>query len=217
MRKCKQVISLILVLTMMFAILSVGIVQGAAADGRKIYADPPSEPALVGDVDRDGKFDITDVYVLRSSLLKRSGYIDYTNMDPGELNFKIANCYKGDEVDHEPVIDISDIYYLRCYLIGRPEGLNKGIGESVYPEPTTATITIYGLDGQSETKEFNVGDTFDVYTSLNVKNNGNDIQIASATYSARERWVDSETPDWFSTTRLPPVSTTALYSIPMTI
>ena len=32
----------------------------------------------------------------------------------------------------------------------------------------TATITIYGLDGTTEVKEFNVGDEFTVYTTLDV-------------------------------------------------
>ena len=47
MRKCKQVISLFLVLTMMFAILSVGIVQGAAADTNEIYQVPPVRTCAV--------------------------------------------------------------------------------------------------------------------------------------------------------------------------
>ena len=56
-------------------------------------------------------------------------------------------------------------------------------------EPTEApkaTITIYSLDGSSETKEFNVGDTFTVYTTLNVKDSAPDgiASInASQTYS----------------------------------
>ena len=60
--------------------------------------------------------------------------------------------------------------------------------EPTEPEPTTvepttveptdapptgkAIVTIYGLDGESETKEFNVGDTFTVYTTLNTANIG---------------------------------------------
>ena len=59
MRKCKQVVSLLLVLCMMFAVISVGIVQGAAADDVSIYAEPQSEPALLGDIDRNGKVNIT--------------------------------------------------------------------------------------------------------------------------------------------------------------
>ena len=54
MRKCKQVVSLLLVLCMMFAVISVGIVQGAAADTDQIYQDPPHDPALLGDIDRNG-------------------------------------------------------------------------------------------------------------------------------------------------------------------
>ncbi|MBQ3329912.1 MAG: hypothetical protein IJG87_01905, partial [Ruminococcus sp.] len=39
--------------------------------------------------------------------------------------------------------------------------------EPTQPAGDKATVTIYGLDGKSETKEFNVGDTFTVYTTLN--------------------------------------------------
>ena len=96
MRKCKQVISLILVLTMMFAILSVGIVQGAAADTNEIYQVPPSEPALLGDVDRNGRVNGFDVIALKNSIAHNfaAGYLDYTKMAKDSIDFKVANCNK---------------------------------------------------------------------------------------------------------------------------
>lgn len=42
------------------------------------------------------------------------------------------------------------------------------VGIATTSAAETATITIYGLDGTSEVKEFNVGDEFTVYTTLNV-------------------------------------------------
>ncbi|MBQ6413444.1 MAG: hypothetical protein IJI19_08200, partial [Ruminococcus sp.] len=191
MRKCKQVISLILVLTMMFAILSVGIVQGAAADTNSNYKDPPHEPALLGDVNRDGKINGNDVYVLKNSIARNysKGYINYNEISVDSIDFKVADCYKDEEVGLQKKIDGKDVFLLQQYIAHVSEARDKGIGEPVYPDPTTATITIYGLNGQSETKEFNVGETFDVYTSLNVKKSGNDIQIASA--SGDQNFTDS--------------------------
>ena len=191
MRKCKQVISMLLVLCMMFAVVSVGIVQGAAADKPQIYQDPPSEPALLGDVNRDGRVDGTDVLILKMSITKQfaQGYLDYNSMPTNSLEFKIANCYKDEAT---PVIDGNDALLIKQFIAHKANAMDKGIGEPVYPDPTEpptqaptdeetkATITIYGLNGQSETREFNVGDTFNVYTSLNVKKAGSDIQIASA-------------------------------------
>ena len=193
MRKCKQVISLFLVLTMMFAILSVGIVQGAAADTNEIYQVPPSEPALLGDVDRNGRVNGFDVIALKNSIAHNfaAGYLDYTKMAKDSIDFKVANCNKNGDGATER-IDGFDVFLLQQYIAHIPEARDKGIGEPVYPDPTEpptqaptdedtrATVTIYGLNGQSETREFNVGDTFNVYTSLNVKKAGSDIQIASA-------------------------------------
>lgn len=42
------------------------------------------------------------------------------------------------------------------------------VGMATTTAAETATITIYGLDGTTEVKEFNVGDEFTVYTTLNV-------------------------------------------------
>ena len=75
---------------------------------------------------------------------------------------------------------------LRQWIANKKVAQDKGIGEPVY---TTATITIYGLNGQSETKEFNIGDSFTVYTSLNAKKSGEDVQIAAA--SGEQTFTDS--------------------------
>ena len=246
MRKCKQVISLILVLTLLFAMMSVGIVQTAAADGENIYTNPPSEPALLGDVNRDGRVNMQDVYVLRSSIANKSGYLNYKEYAENTIEFKVADVFKDYELGMKETIDLKDVYLLRQWLAHQTAAQDKGIGEpvDVDPEPTeaptqeptqaptqpkptdppvpteaptvapkpteapteapkpteapteppkpteapteapkpteapteapkpteepakTATITIYGLNGQSETKEFNIGDTFTVYTSL---------------------------------------------------
>ncbi|MBQ7217906.1 MAG: hypothetical protein IJS27_00265, partial [Ruminococcus sp.] len=227
MRKCKQVISLILALTLMFTMLSVGIVQTSAADDDdEIYANPPSEPALLGDVNRDGEVNLLDVYVLRSSIAKRTGYLRYADYSENTIEFKVADVFKDYEEDLPEAIDLKDVYLLRSWLAHRDEAQDKGIGEPVYVdpteppveptdapvvptqapteapteyEPTTATVTIYGLNGQSETREFHIGDTFSVYTSLNVKKSGNDVQIASAagsqTYSDSILTLTSETDD----------------------
>ncbi|MEE3492371.1 starch-binding protein, partial [Ruminococcus sp.] len=60
------------------------------------------------------------------------------------------------------------------------------------PKPTEApvgkaTVIVSGLDGESETKEFNVGDSFTVYTTLNTsayENGGIDAIDGSQTYTA---------------------------------
>ena len=59
-------------------------------------------------------------------------------------------------------------------------------------EPTTeqtATITIYGFNGQSETKTFNVGDTFDVYTYLNASDLADGGKLANV--NASQTYTDS--------------------------
>nr|WP_316614812.1 hypothetical protein [uncultured Ruminococcus sp.] len=205
MRKCKQVVSLLLVLCMMFAVISVGIVQGAAADDVSIYTDPPSEPALLGDIDRNGKVNINDVYTLKNSLAHYTslGYLNYSTMSKDSIEFKIADCFKDEEYGLTKKIDINDVYLLKRFLAHAADARDKGIGEPIYVDPTepptqaptdeatTATITIYGLNGQYETKEFNVGDSFTVYTSLKVqkKKSGNAIQVAAA--SGDQNFTDS--------------------------
>ena len=56
------------------------------------------------------------------------------------------------------------------------------------PVPATATITIKGLDGKTEVKTVNVGDSFNVYTTLNVSDALADSMISAVnayqTYSA---------------------------------
>ena len=42
------------------------------------------------------------------------------------------------------------------------------VGITTTSAADTATITIYGLDGTTEVKEFEVGDEFTVYSTLNV-------------------------------------------------
>ena len=48
--------------------------------------------------------------------------------------------------------------------------------EPTQPEPTVpankAVVTIYGIDGSSKTKTFNIGDTFTVYTTFDASKNG---------------------------------------------
>ncbi len=124
-----------LVLCMMFAVVSVGIVQGAAADKPQIYQDPPSEPALLGDVNRDGRVDGTDVLVLKMSITKQfaQGYLDYNSMPTNSLEFKIANCYKDEAT---PVIDGNDALLIKQFIAHKANAMDKGIGEPVYPDPT---------------------------------------------------------------------------------
>ncbi|MEE3492598.1 MAG: hypothetical protein VZQ45_06335, partial [Ruminococcus sp.] len=186
MRKCKQVISLILALSLLFTMMSVGIVQTAAADDVVIYTDPPSQPALLGDVNRDGRVNMQDVYVLRSSVANKTGYLKYKDYGENTIEFKVADVFKDYEVGLKETIDLKDVYLLRSWIAHREEAQGKGIGE---PVDTTATITIYGLNGQSETRKFNKGDSFDVYTSLNVKKSGEDVQIAAA--SGEQTFTDS--------------------------
>ncbi|WP_316637666.1 hypothetical protein, partial [uncultured Ruminococcus sp.] len=47
------------------------------------------------------------------------------------------------------------------------------------PAPQTATITIYGFDGQSDTKEFKLGDKFTVYTTLSAADKNGHKSFAS--------------------------------------
>ena len=47
------------------------------------------------------------------------------------------------------------------------------------PAPQTATITIYGFDGQYETKEFNIDDEFTVYTTLSAADKNGHKSFAS--------------------------------------
>ena len=61
-------------------------------------------------------------------------------------------------------------------VINMPASFNLG------PAPTTLTVTITGPNGQVETKEFNVNDTFTVYTVLNTSSivNGNIANVAGS-------------------------------------
>ena len=141
MRNCKQVISMILVLAMLFAVVSVGMVQGAAAGNTIIYQDPPSEPALLGDVNRDGKVDMLDVTALRSSLAYKNNYLDYRNYSENTIEFKVADVYNDFKEEGLAIekIDMKDITLLRQWIANKKVAQDKGIGEPVY---TTATITI---------------------------------------------------------------------------
>ena len=212
MRKTKQVISMILALTMLLSIFSVGIVQTSAAadDEEAIYQDPPYDPPLLGDIDRNGRVDGNDVFALKSSIAKKAGFIRYDQISKDSVDFRVADCFVDAEIGQEKTINGNDVWLLRCYVAHKHEAEGKGIGEPIdvlptepapteAPEPTetqapqpteeplkTATITIYGLNGQSETKEFNIGDTFKVYTSLNVASNS-----PIAALSATQTFTDS--------------------------
>lgn len=62
------------------------------------------------------------------------------------------------------------------------------VGLTATSAADTATITIYGLDGTTEVKEFNVGDEFTVFTTLNVSASAANGMVGSVqgtqTYSA---------------------------------
>ena len=62
------------------------------------------------------------------------------------------------------------------------------VGIATTSAAETATVTIYGLDGTTEVKEFNVGDEFTVYTTLDVSASVINGQVGSVqgsqTYSA---------------------------------
>lgn len=51
-------------------------------------------------------------------------------------------------------------------------------GQAVVPTEPTAEITVYGLDGKTETKTYNVGETFTVYTTLNLTKAADDAKMA---------------------------------------
>ncbi|MBQ6498576.1 MAG: hypothetical protein IJI48_01575 [Ruminococcus sp.] len=61
-------------------------------------------------------------------------------------------------------------------VISMPASFNLG------PAPTTLAVTITGPNGKAETKEFNVNDTFTVYTVLNTSSiaNGNIANVAGS-------------------------------------
>lgn len=76
MRKSKRIISLILVLTMILSIFSIGIIQTSAAVNEENYQNPPYEPALLGDIDRNGRIDGNDVFVLSALSQKEKDISD---------------------------------------------------------------------------------------------------------------------------------------------
>jgi cell division septation protein DedD len=187
MRKFKQTVCVLLVLVMMFSVMSVGVVQSSAAVDPELYGDYPTP--ILGDINRDGYVNGLDVYYLKASIAGGiDGYINYNPARPeavskDSIEFRIANCYKDDEIffGQAPSVDGLDAWLIQCYIAGHDAAEGSGIGDPI--DVGTADITIYGLNGQSETKTFNVGDTFTVYTSLNASKafDGGRISSVNAT------------------------------------
>ena len=67
-----------------------------------------------------------------------------------------------------PDCDGSEDWFYNCIYVASDEP-EYPTEEPEYPTEAydKAIVTVYGLDGESETREFNVGDTFTVYTTLN--------------------------------------------------
>ena len=174
MKQTKRAVSLLLVMTMIIAMFTICTVPASAAD--------PQDIPLLGDVDRNGRITVTDALQLQQSLSHRTGSLDYRGMTEDDIEFRIANTY------HDSKIDAVDVFYIQLFCSHDSRAQDKGIGEPIdMPEnpteaptsaptesateaptfaPGKATVTVHGLNGQSNTREFNVGDTFTVYTTL---------------------------------------------------
>ncbi len=199
MKKTKRAVSLLLVLAMIVAMFTVGLTQTGAAG----YDGPP----ILGDVDGDGSVTLLDALNLQLSLVDRQGYIstaEYNSMPHTQKEFRVANCYK------DEVIDLIDVLWIQLYRVDNKAAIDAGIGKPLDELPTeptqpatvkptetqapttkpvgTATVTLKNNGVEYETKTFNVGDTFTVYTILNTSS----IDSGKISTAAGEQYYTKE-------------------------
>ena len=149
-----------------------------------------------GDADANGEFDYFDVITLRR----------YLNELPVSDFDEIAS-----DVDFDGIVDIIDVA-LMCRVLANMTTFERWDAMHIWASTgvvqdskidtdkkenpissigsgSIAVITIYGFNGQSETMQINVGDTFDVYTYLNASDLTDSGKIAAI--NASQMYTDS--------------------------
>ena len=129
---------------------------------------------LRGDANTDGVLDITDVTTIQRVLAEHSvwsydevaadadldGIVDI--IDAVLLSRILAVMTTFERWDNSYMLANTGIAHDRLYETNSSDKTISSVGDS-----QTAIISIYGFNGQYETKSIKVGDTFDVYTYLN--------------------------------------------------
>lgn len=151
---------------------------------------------LRGDSNSNGELDILDVTTIQRVLAEHSvwtydeiaadadmdGIVDI--IDAVLLYRILAVMTTFERWDHRHMLANTGIAHESLRETNSSDKSICSVGDS-----QTAIITIYGFNGQSETKLFNVGDTFDVYTYLNASDLADGGKIAAI--DASQIYTDS--------------------------
>ena len=80
---------------------------------------------LLGDTDKNGTVNIFDVSFIQKGLTGTAGYPDYTKMDAGNIEYRVADA------DGDRTVNIFDAALIQKFISGAQEAQSYGIGKAM--------------------------------------------------------------------------------------